>query len=71
MIETPEGEAAARFNLAELYVKALKNLADQDKNLVIKANLNDPGEMINKSMKMLNEEEVDKTKEALQNVKSL
>lgn len=55
IISTKEGEAAARFHLAELYVKALKNLGDHEKNLIIKANLNEPDQIIEKALGMMNE----------------
>jgi len=57
-ISTTEGSEAARYNLADLYIKALKNLGQEDKTLIIKANLNDPEDVIRKSLKLMNKEEV-------------
>lgn len=55
-ITSKEGKAAAKYQLAELYIRALKNLAEHDKNLVIKANLNEPDEIIEKALKMMSNE---------------
>lgn len=56
-ISTTEGSEAARYNLADLYIKALKNLGQEDKTLIIKANLNDPEDVIRKSLKLMQKEE--------------
>lgn len=49
----PAGGEAARYNLADLYIRALKNLANEEKTLIIKANLNDPEDVIKKSLKLM------------------
>jgi hypothetical protein len=36
-----------------MYIDSLRNLSDENKNLVIKANLNDPSEVIDRSLGML------------------
>ena len=40
VINEKNGDNAAKFSLADLYIKALNNLGDERKNIVIKANLN-------------------------------
>ena len=56
VISVGEGAEAARYNLADLYIKALKNLANEEKTLIIKANLNDPEDVIRKSLKLMNKD---------------
>ncbi len=56
-LSATEGNEAARYNLAELYIRALRNLGQEDKTLIIKANLNDPEDVIKKSLKLMNKEE--------------
>lgn len=53
LLETKEGEQALKYNLAEMYLKAMRNLGDTNKNLVIKANINEPDEIIKKGLDML------------------
>jgi len=56
-LSATEGNEAARYNLAELYIRALRNLGQEDKTLIIKANLNDPEDVIKKSLKLMQKEE--------------
>jgi len=56
-LSATEGNEAARYSLAELYIRALRNLGQEDKTLIIKANLNDPEDVIKKSLKLMNKEE--------------
>lgn len=58
-----QGGEAARYNLADLYIRALKNLANEEKTLVIKANLNDPEDVLRKSLKLMNQMSSDKGEE--------
>lgn len=53
ILETKGGEEALKYNLAEMYLKAMKNLGEPNKNLVIKSNLNEPDEIIKKGLDML------------------
>jgi len=55
-LSATEGNEAARYNLAELYIRALRNLGQEDKTLIIKANLNDPEDVIKKSLKLMQKE---------------
>lgn len=62
-ISSPSGEEAAKYNLADLYVKALRSLADQEKTLIVNANLNDPEDILRKSLRLLKESNPDNEKE--------
>jgi regulator of protease activity HflC (stomatin/prohibitin superfamily) len=53
LLGTKEGEQALKYGLADMYLKAIRNLGDSNKNLVIKSNLNEPDEMIKKGLDML------------------
>ena len=45
-----QGESGAKFKLGEKYISALRNLGDEKKSLIIRANLNNPREILEKAL---------------------
>lgn len=63
-----QGESGAQFTLGEKYISALRNLGDERKSLIIKANLNNPREILEKALG--NSVDVDKLLESLDTAKT-